>query len=105
MAEKKDVIVETTEGKIKGYQEDGIHYFKGIPFAAPPVGDLRWLPPQPVEPWTGVRPADSFGPISYQKKDIAAALAALQATLRARRHAVFSSISATYPHRCTAPRE
>ena len=50
MVEKKDVIVTTTAGKIKGYQEDGIHYFKVIPYAAPPIGDLRWLPPRPVEP-------------------------------------------------------
>src|SRR5688572_31054126 len=35
--------------------------FKGIPFAAPPVGPLRWRPPQPVGSWAGVRPGDQFG--------------------------------------------
>jgi len=43
----------TTDGKVMSY--------KGIPFAAPPVGKLRWAPPTPVEPWTGVRSAHDFG--------------------------------------------
>ena len=44
----------------------GVRCFKGIPYARPPVGDLRWRPPQPVAPWTGVRKADAFGPNSMQ---------------------------------------
>ena len=40
---------------------DGVVSYKGIPFAAPPVGDLRWRLPQPVAPWTGVRQAAEFG--------------------------------------------
>jgi len=40
--------------------------FKGIPFAAPPVGDLRWRPPQPVSHWDGVRKADALGPVCMQ---------------------------------------
>src|SRR5437763_2189142 len=56
-----DLIVETAAGKVQGVEEDGLAVFKGIPFAAPPVGALRWRPPQPVEPWTGVRPADEYG--------------------------------------------
>jgi len=39
-----------------------VRVFKGIPFAAPPVGDLRWKPPQPVKPWDGVRACTEFGP-------------------------------------------
>lgn len=47
-------------------KQGGIHSFKGIPFAAPPVGDLRWKAPQPVKPWTGVRACDAFGPSPMQ---------------------------------------
>jgi len=42
--------------------EENIRSYKGIPFAAPPVGDLRWKPPQPVKAWDGVRKAEEFGP-------------------------------------------
>jgi para-nitrobenzyl esterase len=44
----------------------GVRSFKGIPFAAPPVGDLRWKPPQPARNWEGVRKADHFGPRAMQ---------------------------------------
>ena len=46
---------------------DGVRSFKGIPFAQPPVGDLRWREPQPVKNWTGVRNADEFGPACMQR--------------------------------------
>jgi para-nitrobenzyl esterase len=46
--------------------ENGVRAYKGIPYAAPPVGRLRWRPPQPVPPWTGVRPVAAFGPNSLQ---------------------------------------
>jgi para-nitrobenzyl esterase len=42
---------EATGGTVEGIVKDGIASFKGIPFAAPPVGDLRWRAPQPVKPW------------------------------------------------------
>src|SRR5579872_112400 len=48
-----------------------IHSFKGIPFAAPPVGPLRWKAPQPVVPWTGVRSCDQFGASPMQNKPAA----------------------------------
>jgi para-nitrobenzyl esterase len=53
------VSVET--GELQGVVADGVASFKGIPFAAPPVGDLRWRPPQPAARWTGVRQAAEFG--------------------------------------------
>lgn len=54
--------VETTAGPIEGMvEDDGLRVFRGVPFAAPPVGDLRWAPPQPPEPWTEVREATAFG--------------------------------------------
>jgi para-nitrobenzyl esterase len=44
----------------------GVRAYKGIPYAAPPLGRLRWRPPEPVAPWTGVRPPHAFGPHSIQ---------------------------------------
>lgn len=49
-----------TGGTVSGVAEGGISIFKGIPFAAPPVGELRWKAPAPVKSWTGVRKADAF---------------------------------------------
>jgi len=53
-------IAVTADGAVKGSASDGVVAFKGIPFAAPPVGALRWRPPQPVTAWSGVRPTTSF---------------------------------------------
>src|SRR2546423_3110155 len=58
--------VKTENGDLEGIDESGIKTFKGIPFAAPPVGNLRWREPQPVENWSGVRKADKFGPRAMQ---------------------------------------
>jgi para-nitrobenzyl esterase len=52
--------VSTQTGKIKGVAADGLIAFKGIPYAAPPVGDFRWRPPQPAKKWTGVRSAADY---------------------------------------------
>lgn len=50
---------------VNGERSDVI-IFKGVPYAAPPVGDLRWCPPKPVIPWEGVRKCDTFGKICPQ---------------------------------------
>lgn len=54
-------LVEVTGGTIEGVADGDMIVFKGIPFAAPPVGELRWKDPQPVIPWEGVRSAAEFG--------------------------------------------
>jgi para-nitrobenzyl esterase len=54
------IIIDTESGKVQGIQEEGYKSFRGIPFAAPPVGELRWKDPQPVKPWDGVLKADTF---------------------------------------------
>lgn len=58
--------VQTRPGALRGQAEGGVHVFRGVPYARPPVGDLRWRRPQPIEPWDGVRDALAFGPISIQ---------------------------------------
>ena len=60
--------VRLRDGLVSGVpgNENGVRVFKGIPFAAPPVGDLRWREPQPVAAWDGVRKADSFSIICTQ---------------------------------------
>jgi para-nitrobenzyl esterase len=54
--------VKVGEGLLQGIFEDGLTVYKGIPFAAPPVGNLRWRAPQPAAKWEGVRQADTFAP-------------------------------------------
>jgi carboxylesterase type B len=59
-------VVETRFGKLRGLLSDGVSAFKGVPYAAPPFGANRLRPPQPVEPWGGLRDALTFGPKSPQ---------------------------------------
>ncbi len=58
-AQIKQVAV--TGGQVQGVPNHGVSSFRGIPFAAPPLGELRWKAPQPVKPWDGVKQADEFG--------------------------------------------
>jgi para-nitrobenzyl esterase len=61
--------VKISNGALEGASDkgSGIRSFKGIPFGEPPLGDLRWKPPQPVKNWQGVRKADKFGPRCMQR--------------------------------------
>ena len=63
-------LVRIDAGEVRGAEADGVISFKGIPYAAPPVGDLRWRNPQPVKPWEGVLDADAFGPACMQTDDL-----------------------------------
>jgi para-nitrobenzyl esterase len=54
------------QGEVEGVEQNGLAHYKGIPFATPPVGDLRWKAPQPAKPWQGVYKADSFKAKPYQ---------------------------------------
>jgi para-nitrobenzyl esterase len=60
-------IVKVESGRLQGMVQDGVVAFKGVPFAAPPIGDLRWRPPQPAAKWSGVRPAVAYGHDCAQK--------------------------------------
>ena len=59
--------VKATEGVLEGKDLSGITVFKGVPFAAPPVGNLRWKTPQPAAHWNGVREAKEYGPNPMQE--------------------------------------
>ena len=59
--------VKTANGILEGEFSSGIRLFRGVPYAEPPVGDLRWKEPQPVKNWDGVRKADKFGSRPMQR--------------------------------------
>jgi para-nitrobenzyl esterase len=61
-----DGVVEVRSGRLQGVHRNGVWSFSGIPYAAAPDGPRRWRPPQPPEPWAGVRLCDRFGPIAHQ---------------------------------------
>lgn len=59
-----DTLVKIDEGALSGVRtaDGAVRAYKGVPYAQPPLGNLRWRPPQPALPWRGVRPAAAFGP-------------------------------------------
>lgn len=68
MSDSTTSPVSIAQGILTGRENPttGIRSFKGIPFAQPPVGALRWRPPQPPTPWTGTYQATHFGPRAIQ---------------------------------------
>ncbi|HET9854609.1 MAG TPA: carboxylesterase family protein, partial [Methylomirabilota bacterium] len=61
-----DVLVETRRGPVRGVIEGDLAVFRGLPFARPPVGPLRFGPPEPPAPWSAVLDAARFGPSAAQ---------------------------------------
>ena len=59
-------IVQTADGSVRGVATSSGVEFRGIPYAAPPIGELRWTPPQPVTPWADTREATTFSPVCPQ---------------------------------------
>ena len=63
---RSDLELTVAGGAIRGVEQDGLHHWRAIPYAAPPTGSLRLRAPQPAAGWEGVRDASAFGPVSYQ---------------------------------------
>ena len=63
-------VIKTENGLISGYKNGEISIFKGIPFAQPPLGELRWKAPQPVTNWTGVLKCEKFSASPMQNKPV-----------------------------------
>ncbi|MFK8054058.1 MAG: carboxylesterase/lipase family protein [Woeseiaceae bacterium] len=61
-----DTQINTTLGRVRGYLADGARVWQGVPYATPPLGELRWQPPQPHSPWKGLREAHRYGPPAVQ---------------------------------------
>ncbi|MGF1569244.1 MAG: carboxylesterase/lipase family protein [Nodosilinea sp.] len=63
-------LVKIDSGLIRGVVTDNLISFKGIPYAAPPIGNLRWRVPQPLQPWSNVLAAEEFGPACMQTDEV-----------------------------------
>src|ERR671916_1254401 len=62
------LTVRTAEGSVRGARDGAVLRWRSIPYAAPPVGELRWRAPAPVQPWRGVRDATTYGFASWQPR-------------------------------------
>ncbi|MHA1884497.1 MAG: carboxylesterase family protein, partial [Promethearchaeota archaeon] len=63
---KKTKIIEINSGKLQGYIDKGIEIYKGVPYAEPPIGDLRFNAPEPKKSWSDVLDASEFSPVAPQ---------------------------------------
>jgi para-nitrobenzyl esterase len=64
-----DMVVNTPSGKLRGVHANGLRVFRGVPYAQPPVGGLRFRPPVKIQPWTEVRDATQYAPAAEQGGD------------------------------------
>lgn len=71
-AAPRGTVVKTGDGAVEGVSKGGVVSFKGIPYAAPPVGDLRWREPRPAAKWSDTKRADRFGKACIQKPGLSA---------------------------------
>lgn len=69
MKNQRRLRITTAEGEVRGTMDENLFVFRGIPYAAPPVGALRWRPPQAVIPWQNVRDATTWGRASWQNSE------------------------------------
>ncbi|MCY1045676.1 carboxylesterase family protein [Corallococcus sp. bb12-1] len=69
MVKQSAPVVSTVEGQLRGTAEEGVFAYKGIPYAQPPVGELRWRAPKAVVPWKHIREANAFGNASLQSRE------------------------------------
>ena len=63
-------VIETSKGKLQGYEKNGVNYFLGIPYAEAPIGELRWQPPKPVKAWQGIKNVNALGSSCMQPTNI-----------------------------------
>lgn len=68
MSTNSDILVQTSLGTLRGSEKDGVRAFKGVPFAEPPLGPLRFKEARPAQPWDGVRDATTYGNAPMQLK-------------------------------------
>jgi para-nitrobenzyl esterase len=68
-AQQSGPVVAVPGGQVRGTVSDAALVFRAIPYAAPPLGQLRWRPPQPVRAWRGVRDATHNGPACLQNSE------------------------------------
>lgn len=67
-AARSGPVVEAPAGAVRGEARGDLNVFRGLPYAAPPVGPRRWRPPAPAAPWEGIREATRFGPACHQPR-------------------------------------
>ncbi len=62
-------VIKTKDGMLQGTETENGYVFKAVPYAMPPIGEFRFEPPQPMEPWEGIRVCDHFPPMAIQKRE------------------------------------